>query len=158
MVFHELGSEQMRGVDRPSMQRIVGRSTTKQVPLPASPTVDLRSAPTLSPSLPDAPASTALGFAPVVDRKSMKHRENFSNRLSVAAGFGCDPAEPVDHLEPVAPRMGQEHLHGDVMVRRTDREEARRCLDLEAFEPVDQGLVDRDQRLGDVQHTSHGEE
>ena len=39
------------------MRRIVGRSRTKQVPLPSSPPVGLRSAPALSPSLPDAPAS-----------------------------------------------------------------------------------------------------
>ena len=36
---------------------IVGRPTTKQVLLPSSPPVGLRSAPALSPSLPDAPAS-----------------------------------------------------------------------------------------------------
>lgn len=57
MVFHELGSEQMRGVGRPSMLGIVGRPRTKQVPLPSSPSVGLRLAAASSPSLPDAPAS-----------------------------------------------------------------------------------------------------
>ena len=56
----------MRGVGRPSMQRIVGRPTTKQVPLPSSPTVALR--------------STA-GDEAGADRKAMKCLENFSDRL-----------------------------------------------------------------------------
>jgi len=81
VVFHELGSEQMRGIDRPAMLRIVGRSTTKQMPLPSSPPVGLRLAPASSPSLPDAPHRAALGSSPALTRKPMKHHENFSDRL-----------------------------------------------------------------------------